>query len=267
MKIGEIFKISLFQFSKYNRLLLAKKTKVFIYLVLLALIMLLGVAVRVSPLYFTYSSIEKFVEKECPEFAITDGKLTCKPYLFDEPSANLYIEIAPDKTGEGELPKGYSQAAVITSTDMVIRNNFRVQRESFKDIKDFSKNTIVNFFNKYEKKLIAGLAILLFFVFLIRLAFNALIYAFIAFVANIIFVHANLKYGDVYKLTVFGGTFAVLFNVVVSFFNVSIIAQLAPFITLFYVIKGMYSCRGEDGIVIETLDTPEDINNGSDDFL
>ena len=265
MKIGEIFITSLFKFSHYNKLLLVKKFKTFIYLLLLAFIMLLGVAAKISPIFITYGSIESLISKELPEFNITDGRLTCKPYKFDDPKSGLYINIDPSIEGEGELPSGYPQAAVVTATNLSIRNNYKVQHEKFKDFPDFSKNSIVNFFNKYEKKLLIGGSILLFLVFVIKLAWNAVLYALLAYIVNLIFIHARLKYGDIYKLTIFAGTFAVLFNTLLSLVNIGFVAQIAPFITLFYVIKGTMSCRADEGIIIETLDEPGD-TQANDDF-
>ena len=259
MRIGEIFATSLFKFSKYNRLLLVKGGKVFVYLMLLAFIMLAGVAVKISPIYIVYGGIEALVSKEMPDFNIKNGRLTCKPYKYDDPQSGLYIDIDPRKEGEGELPKGYAQAAVVTATNVVMRNNYKVQSESFKNMPDFGKSSVVNFFDKYEETLLIGGSIFLFWAFAAKLAWDALFYAVLAYIANLIFIHTNLKYGDVYKLTIFGSTFAVLFNTLMSLFNVAFIAKVAPFITLFYVIKGMYGCRTEDGIIIETLDVPDDM--------
>lgn len=264
MKFGEIFKISLFKFSQYNKLLLVKKFKTFMYVLFLALIMLLGIVAQISPLFITYGSIEKLAAAELPEFEIKDGRLSCKPYKYDEPDAGLYINIDPSLEGEGVLPPGYPQAAAVTATNIVMRNNYRVQRESFKNIPDFNKASVVGFFDKYEKTLLIGGSIVLFLIFTIRLVWNAILYALLAYITNLIFIHAPIKYGDAYKFTIFGSTFAVLFNTLLSLVHISFVGKLAPFITLFYVIMGMRSCRVEDGIVIETLESAEEIPQDTD---
>ncbi len=260
MKMGEIFKISLYGFSRYNKLLLVSGLKTAVYVLLLSLIMLAGIAIKISPVYIVYGGIEALVQKEVSDFKIEDGRLECKAYKYDDPSAGLYISIDPSVTGKAELPHGYSQAAAVTATDVVMLNNGRVQHEKLKDLPDVSKSDIVDFFDKYEGTLLIVLSLFLLWLFSVKLAWNALFYALLAHITNLTFLHTRLKYGDIYKLSIFGSTFAVIFNTLLSLVNVGFVAQLAPFITMFYVIKGMLACRAEDGIIIETLDTPDNFD-------
>ena len=267
MRFGETFKISLFKFSEYQKLLLVRNFKTFLYVLFLALIMLLGIAAKISPVYIHYGSIEKLCSEKLPEFIIKDGRLNCAPYTYDQPQAGLYIKIDPSIEGEGELPSGYSQAAVVTATDINIRNNYKFQHESFKDIPDFSNQSIVNFFAKYEKKLLIGGAILLFLIFAIRLACNALIYALLGYVANVIFIHAPISFGNAYKLSIFASTFAVLLNTLLSLVGLNVASTIMPLIILFYLIKGIMSCRMQDGIVIETISADEAAPDDTDEFM
>ncbi|MBR6399609.1 MAG: DUF1189 family protein [Firmicutes bacterium] len=267
MRFGETFKISLFKFSEYQKLLLVHKFKTFLYVLFLALITLLGTAGSVSPLFIRYGSIEGFVEKEVPQFDIKDGRLSCKPYNMD--TKDLYINIDPSAEGEPDIPKGYRTAVCITATDYAQLNNYKVNRLAFKDMHDFGKSSVVNFFHQYEKALLIGGAILVFVFSAMSIAFNSLIYAFLAFVANVIFVHAPVTYGNTYKLTIFGSTFAVLFCSILRVFGLGVVNKAAPIFILFYVIKGLMSCRTDEGIIVETIGsdlTDSGTSNGDDNY-
>ncbi len=251
MRFGEIFTTSLYKFRDYHKLLKVSGFKTFLYIVFLALIMVVGAAVVMFPMFLPEGGLASMMEEHLPDFSITDGELKCDNVLIDED--DLYIEIDTSKTGVLPLPDGYAQAMTISRTDINILNGMRTTTGSLSDIPDFSKTKAVELFRKYAIPIYLALLGLMLFSLIINTAVSILLYAALTMLSDKLLVRSGLRFGEVFKITVFSMTFAVVMNMLLTLIGLGRFDMIAPFITLFYAIKGVINCRDErrkDGIVI-----------------
>lgn len=252
MRFGEIFTTALFKFSKYPTLLTVGNFKTFLYAMFLTLMMLAGIAVTLYPAVKKDGVIAEVLRDELPDFECVDGELKCENTVLDE--GDIYIEVDTTKDGVLPLPDGYRQSMMISRTDLhMLNQSGQEQHLSFSDLPDFSKDSVLAFLNEHSGAIFAVILACVLFYLLISMAVSMLLYAAVAFFADKLFIHSSLHFGAVFKLTVFGMTFSVLLNMIFTAFGLRSVGMLAPFITLFYVIKGILSCKQSDGIVIEEL--------------
>ena len=254
MRFGEIFKTALYKFSNYPSLLLVSNFKTTLYIFFLALIMIVGINVSVAPFFAAQGGIAAIAERELPDFAIKDGKLTCKKVVVDDKESSMYILVDDTKEGQIPLPDDYMQAVTISKTDLLIRNNYQVNSMKLSEIGDLSMADVVAWLNDKKILLIAVCELFLLFAFAFSLALNMLVTAVIAKAANLLFIRSSLRFGEIYKLSVFSMTLSVILNVIFTSFRLGAFSMIAPFITMFYLVKGMLACRKGDGMVIEVLE-------------
>ena len=254
MKFGDIFKTSLFKFSSYPSLLLVSNFKTVLYVFFLAFIMLFGLSAAAVPLFSSGGGFAGIAEKNLPEFSIKNGELTCKKVLIDDSQNSMYILVDDTKQGQIDLPDGYLQALTISRTDLLIRNNYQTNSLKLSEIGSLTKADVVAWLKDNTAIICFVLAVFMLAGFLISLSFNMLVTALIAKAFNVLFIHASLRFGEIFKMTVFSMTLSVILNMIFAALGLGVFSMIAPFITMFYLAKGMKACRDSEGIVIEVLE-------------
>ena len=258
MRFGEIIITSLCKFSSYPKLLKVGNFKTFLYAFFLSLLLLFGVAVTLYPIFKGDDGLLSVLRDELPDFKTEDGELTCENTIVDEDG--LYIEVDTSKTGVLDLPDGYDQSMMISKTDIHMLNNGREQQLSFSDLPDFSKDSVINWLDDHSVLIFAAILCFVLSYLVISMAISMLFYALVAFLIDKLAIHSGLFFGAVFKLTVFSMTFATLLKMLFMLLNTVIrigsLDIISPFITMFYIIKGILSCKAEkdnEGIVIAEL--------------
>ena len=263
MTLKKIFTTSLYKFSDYPLLLLVKKSKTFLYIILLAFIMLIGYAFMLVPPLVQAGGIANVANEVVPEFEIKDGKLSCEKYHYVDEKSGVYIDVDTSKEGQPEVPSGYSQVLLVTKTHMISSDGGGIRGNSFENVMAelslsyMDKSQLVQFLKDKEPIIyIAGslLSLLLFF---FRIILTALQAAIFAVVANVLILHAPLRFGQVFKLAIFSMTFAVVLSTVFRILSLRSIVYIESYITmiltLFYLIKGMITYKSTREIIIEEL--------------
>ena len=254
MRFGEIFKTSLFKFSNYPSLLLVGNFKTALYVLFLALIMLCGITAVSVPPIASNGGLSGLAEDNLPDFTIKDGKLSCKKINIDDKNTGMYILVDDTREGQIPLPDDYTQAVTISKTDLLIRNDYQVNSLKLSEFGDVSKTSFVEWLKKNSIFIYIFFALFMLFCFTVSLLVNMLILALLGKAVNALFIRASLRFGEIFKLTVFSMTFSVMLNMIFTACGLGAFSTIAPFITLFYLIKGMQYCRRGDGIVIEVLE-------------
>lgn len=252
MRFKEIFKTSLYRFSDYPSLLLVGWVKTFLYILFLAAIMLLGLIVTVTPLLVKKGGLSGLAQSELPEFSIENGVLECEPYILDDPERSMYIHIDPAEKGEPVIPDDYVQAMAASDKIMVVKNGAKIDKLEFSELGKVNKNLVVAFLKAYSNFIYLMLALFIFLGLSFSVLVNAITYALFAHISNLLFIRSSLRFGAVFKLAVFSMTFAAVFNTVFTAVGLRMDAA-APIITMFYLIKGIVSCKKSDGIIIARL--------------
>lgn len=228
MNIFKEMALAVYSFKSYKMFLGNKKGKVFGFGLMLMLIYFL--VTSVIPLAVSQlktGSLSDIFEEKVPDFELSDGDLWVDDVIeYDDGDRYIYIDTDPyyvfyDADEMQQYLYGYSQAILMDSEKMIIKNNGEVNGFYFSDLDfDFSKEKLLSLV-PYMYAILAVCMVLAY------LWITALFFFGVIFVALIGMIIAScmkyqLTFGQLYLLGVYSRVLPLIIKAAVSFlpFNI-----------------------------------------------
>lgn len=256
MSIVEQFITAVYKFQSYPKLIMQNMGKVIVYLMVFTVIMSVIGALPYAYVYMKTGGITGFIEKYVPEFTIQNGKFSCESIDYSDELMGVKIYIDNNEKAENVDVAGSGFYVVADSDKMIVGNGLQ---ESVIDFSQFgnetiNKDSIISFFSstKIRLAIFAILGVTTIF----TLCFSTVAWLFmlslLAMVVNM-FVHANIKYGDIFKLSVYARTFPSLFVLFSGLIGLVYIDILFIGLYITYVYLGLKNIKKQEAIILAEL--------------
>lgn len=269
-KMGFFSKVinSMTKSETYVHLVKESFGKAVIYLLLISVILGLATAAR-----YTYNynqglgKVINSLNEKMPEFTLSNGELKIDdkmPIIFNGDNSNDVIYIDTEENNIDGVMKKYNSGIFITK-DRVTQKQVggRMQITNFSELQGatLTKPDLLGFIGiakVFGAVIIFGFPICFF----VGKFMSALVVAFLAFIADAIFVKSRVKFGDIYKLAFYALTLSMILKTVSILIGIEI-----PFFRwsghidlLYYVLGAVYLVLGlkairhhEDALETEEL--------------
>lgn len=228
MNIFKELVLSVYSFKSYGEFLKNKKSKVFLFAILLMLLYFLFY----MPVPFAFSMITEgtyteAVKNGLPEFELKDGYLWMEePFEYDDGYRYVYIDTDPEyvfyNADEiGEYLYGYSQAILMDSEKMIAKSNGQISELYFADLGlELNKQSVIDWAPFIY--LIVGLGMIFSYIWMTALFFFGVL--FVALIGMIVASCMNyrLTFGQLYLLGIYARTLPLIIKSVVNFLPVGI---------------------------------------------
>jgi len=248
VKLGFFQKVyySIAGFNYYKYFIKQSKWKAIVYLLLLALI--LGI-ISMIPFVYYFNNITNEMatgfSKSVPDFTFENGKLDVRgqmPIIISNSGTTIIIDTSVN-TDESILDN-YDNALLITSDRMIQKSYANKQVTDFGLIQGFKidKKGIETMMPQLSLllKIVAAVIIIFGSIFFICFKFiSALIISVIGLIINSV-TKANLKYVDIFKLSVYSMTLPLLLGTLLNLFTFNVPFLPTILWMVFYLIASVY---------------------------
>lgn len=256
MSIVEQFVTAIYKFQSYPRLIMQSMGKVMCYLLSFTVIISVIGALPYAYAYVKTGGITGFIEKYVPEFTIENGKFSCESIDYSDELMGVMIYIDNNEKAENIDVTGSGFYVVADSDKMIIGNGLQ---ESVIDFSQFGDDTInrdslINFFGSTKIRL--AIFAILGVTTLFSVSFGTVIWLFmLSFIAVVInmFVHANIRYGDIFKLSVYARTFPSIFIMFAGLIGFAYVDILFMGLYITYVYLGLKNVKKQEAIILAEL--------------
>lgn len=208
----------------YEEVIRETAGKAILYLLLFAL--LLGAVGSVRGAVETNISISKFISafnEKCPNFELKNGELTVdgdQPMNLSDDKDYYFVIDTTNSTNVDAL-NSYSNGMLILKDKMIIKqNSAEIRTYDFKSFQGLTinKNT-VNSYLPFARIVLPCMFIWSFLGYFLGGLISALFLALFALIANAFF-KTELKYGQLYKISIYALTTPMLINVILQILGI-----------------------------------------------
>lgn len=243
---------SFYSFDEYPMLIKTKGFKVFFYIIILSLISISPIAGDIAKLYHQIGGINGATEKYVPDFEIKDNILITESKI-NYKSDNKAIAIVLD-TQKQYNPKDYKD---YLTHIFIGKEKFYVSKNSDTDEFDY---TLFNGLTKeklesksfYIKQILGMSCIMMYFMYFWAQFFILLLYTALANIINI-FVGAQIKFSESFKLVVYSRTMPLILSTVLLLVNISMPPLVYTGVISAYIYFGLKNIKEQNGIIIAVL--------------
>ena len=209
-------KKSIFKFEEYEKFIEEPLKRAFGYFIKLMIVFSLFITVALT--YTINTNVSKFktaLETELPSFKIENNILNIEEkegfeYYFEDYNIQLII----DETKDNYIENDYDNCLVMLKNSMIVKYSGYTQEIGYNSIEDISNETIIEFFQTKEWK------ILYICIFLMMLLLNFISYSIIMLLDVVIlsilgllintFIGTRFKYKDLVKLSIYAITLPII---------------------------------------------------------
>jgi hypothetical protein len=225
MSLFEQFKIAVYKFKEYPKLLMVGWGWVILFFTLMCLISTAIISLGFVPDFKRNGGISAYVNEHLPEFTYRKGELECEPFDYIDEQTGMIVHIDTNGKAEDYDIGSYRIAYVADKDSLIVVNNGIRQQLRFKelDLPDMDKQVVANIFNSRKVRLCLY-ALFVFFIFLGKLmveSTNVMFIAIAGYVINRLLVQAQVSVGGILKLACYCVTFPMLLMSVVSLVGLS----------------------------------------------
>lgn len=256
MNFFKQFFTAIYKFESYPELIRNKTSRVIGYLIiftaLTAVISLIPLGVKYSQL----GGMKGITDKYIPEFSLTDGKLKSEKIDIDSKESGLRVLIDTDSDIKEDMTENYTFYILADSDDVFVGNGVQKQKLHFADIKDnLTSDDVKNILNSRGFKIMffSVMCVSLVISLLLGTVINLLVLALIGNLINMVFIRAQVKFGELMKLGVYSRTFPNLLALVVGLAGFSYSGIITWIITITYIYIGLKNYKKGSGIIIAEL--------------
>ena len=233
MNIFKEMALSIYSYKSYKEFLNNKKSKVFLFgVVLMLFYFILTIVAPFMKFMIPGGGIAKAIEENIPDFELQDGYLWVDDVIeFDEGDTYICIDTDPefvfyDADEMEEYLYGYSQVILMDSEKFIVKSQGQVQGFYFSDLdSDFSKDDLIALVP--SAYVIIAICMLFMYIWMTALFFFGVII--VALIGMIVAscMKCQLTFGQLYLLGVYSRTLPLIIKAVLSWLPISI-----PFFTI-----------------------------------
>ncbi len=246
---------SVYDFKSYGLFLKDKKRKTFLFGFLLALIYYL-VTVILPFVQFQVSTggIMRIVDDFLPDFEIRDNRLWVdEAYELEESGIYIYVDTeheGMDSEEIGQYLRKYDSVLIADANSMVFKGSGKIQYTDFADLDpdmQISKSGLVDMFGPFVSFAIFLVLVMVFLFVEAAFFFGVLVVGLFGMIVSSC-MHADLTFGQLYKLGVYTRTTPLIIKAIFSFL---------PFSPPFYSVMSIGISLGYLAKAIGKMETPE----------
>ncbi len=235
----------------YASFLKNKKSKTFLYGVLLATLYFLVAAVAPYGMFVLKTGgVARFLEKTLPDFTLSDGKVSVeKTFQLDDGRTYVYVNTRDYTMDEAEVRKmldDYDSILVMDARQMAVLENGRFQIVSFDTLGDITltKASLMGFLRPYIFITAAIIFLVMFLWMQAGLFLGALFVALFGMLLASL-MNANVTFGQLYQMGIYSRTTPLLLKALVSLlpFGIPFFWLLSLGISLYYISEGIHGVR------------------------
>lgn len=254
MSFFEQFKTAVYKFQSYPKLIMQSFGRVICYLMIFTVVISVIEAIPYAVAYRRLGGISGMIQKYVPEFSIENGKFKCESIDYSDELSGIKIFIDDNEDAENVDVRNSGFYLVADSDKMIVGNGIQESIIEFSQFEDeyIDKSMLVSFFSSTRVRL--AIFAILGVTTLFSLSFGTVMWLFMlsfaASLINLLFVHARISYGDIFKLTVYARTFPSIFIMVIGLagFMYAEIVFLGLFIT--YVYLGLKNIKKQEAVIL-----------------
>lgn len=246
---------SVYDFKSYGLFLKDKKRKTFLFGFLLTLIYYL-VTVMLPFVQFQVSTggIMRIIDDFLPEFEIRDNRLWVdESYELDEDGIYIYVDTeheGMDSEEIGQYLRRYDSVLIADADSLVFKGSGKIQYLDFADLgsdMQVSKSGLIDMFGPFVNLAIALILVVVFLFMEAAFFFGVLAVGLFGMIVSSC-MHANLAFGQLYKLGVYTRTTPLIIKAIFSFL---------PFSPPFYFIFSIAISLGYLAKAIGAMENPD----------
>ncbi len=248
------FKISIYKFHDYPILLLNSGGRAVVYYLIFSLIIAVISLGTMARVLHGFGGVDGIFDKYVPEFSISDGKLICDTYDKDFEGFKVYVNTKEkfdfkDKIGTNKL------YIVADSEKVVLNNGIQEITYSMADLGNFDKAYVKEFINSPSFKFTFGiLSLIALFINEVIMGIGTLcMLAFAGNFINVFITKVQIKPGDLFKLSVYSGTFPVLLKSLAFLCGIQLHIIIYVGLMATYMYLGLKNIKSATGIILAEI--------------
>lgn len=245
---------AIYKFQSYPKLIMQKFGKVLCYLLIFTLIIAI---VNAIPFIVGYKKIGGFsgaIKKYVPEFSIENGKFQCETvdYTDEIMGVKIYID---DNEDVSDIDVGNFSFYLIADSDkMIISNGIQKQVIEFSQFKNdnFNKSMLIDLFSNKKVKIaiFTIFSITTLFSLCFSTLFGLLVLSLLSVLINVCLIHADIRYTDILKLSVYARTFPSILLIIISLSGFAGGSILYWGLLITYIYLGLKNIKKQEAIII-----------------
>lgn len=245
---------AIYRFQSYPRLVMQRMGRTLGYLCIFTLIIAIINMIPFAIGYKEIGGISGAIEKYVPDFSVENGKLKCQTIDYTDDMMSVKIFIDGNEDVSSIDVKNYAFYLLADSDKMIVGNGIQRQEMDFIQFKDdyISKAQLVSFFNSKKVKMaifmIFGITALFSFAF--STIIGVLILSLLAAFINMCFVHGNMKYSELFKLSVYARTFPSIILIIMNFGGFAGSSILYWGLLITYIYLGLRNIKKQEAIIL-----------------
>ena len=252
MNIIQQFICAIYRFGKYPELIKNKMWRVILYLLTLSAISYVLIIVLFYPAYKSAGGLTGIINRYVPEFTVSNGKLDMETIEYIDDDIMLYIHIDTTKAIDRSELNKYDCVLLADSDSLVASNGIQQMETKFSDIGEMSKADLIKAIPMLKISMAVSL-IMLYLLYVGNLLTMIVLFVLIGNVINLMFVRAQIRFWDMFKLSVYARTMPALLMAVLSVIGVNMSMIIYAGIVCVYMYLGLKNIKAENGVVIADL--------------
>lgn len=245
---------AIYRFQSYPRLVMQKMGRTIGYLCIFSLVIAIINTIPFAIGYKELGGISGIIEKYVPDFSIENGKFQCQTIDYTDDMMGVKIFIDGNEDVSSIDVSNHAFYLLADSDKMIVGNGIQRQEIDFIQFNDdyINKDQLVSFFNNKKVKVaiftIFGITALFSFVFSTIL--GVLMLSILAAFINVCFIHGNMKYSELFKLSVYARTFPSIILIIMSFGGFAGSGILYWGLLITYIYLGLRNIKKQEAIIL-----------------
>lgn len=240
MGIISSFIHSMYDFKSYPKLIKNRFGKVFVHILLLAVISQLVLCASIYSIFENSGSISEIIER-IPEFYIENGIAYTDFKVNTITDDGICIIIDTDDIISLEDANEYRECYIIDAEKVIAKKDFKIQSFSFSDFNiDYFDNESLQVLVPIAKILIVIMCVIIFIGLLMWAFLSILILTAIAAIISAM-IKKNLAFGELYRLSAYAMTLPFIIKKVFNMFLSPLLGISMPFV-IYAVLTIVFVC-------------------------